>query len=54
MRPPYRTPYGKYKCNASPIILPNAAPILNTGINIPDGTGIVDAMIENINYNDIE
>lgn len=47
--PPYRTPYGKYKCKASPTIRPNAAPILNTGINIPDGTGMVDAIIEKMN-----
>lgn len=49
MCPPYRTPYGKYKCNASPTIRPSAAPILNTGMKIPDGTGTVDAMIEKMN-----
>lgn len=43
-------PSGKYRCNASPTIRPRAAPILNTGINIPDGTGIVDAIIEKITF----
>lgn len=49
--PPYRMPNGKYKCNASPTIRPRAAPILNTGINIPDGTGMVEAIIEKTNWN---
>jgi len=34
---------------SSPIIRPNAAPVLNTGIKLPDGIGIVDAIIENTN-----
>lgn len=33
----------------SPTKRPNAAPILNTGIKIPDGTGIVEANIEKKN-----
>lgn len=48
MWPPYLMPSGKYKCIASPTIRPKAAPILNTGMNIPDGTGTVDAIIEKI------
>lgn len=48
-RPPYRTPNGNHKCMPSPTIRPRAAPILNTGIKIPDGTGIVDAIIEKKN-----
>lgn len=48
-RPPYRTPFGNHKCILSPTIRPIAAPILKTGIKIPDGTGIVDAIIENMN-----
>lgn len=47
--PPYRTPFGNHKCIDSPMIRPKAAPILNTGINIPDGTGIVDAIMEKKN-----
>lgn len=34
---------------ASPTALPNAAPILNTGMKIPDGTGTVELMIEKMN-----
>lgn len=49
MRPPYRIPNGKYKCKASPTIRPIDAPILNTGINIPLGTGIVEPIIEKTN-----
>lgn len=48
--PPYRTPFGNQRCMLSPTIRPRAAPILKTGINMPDGTGIVDATIENKNY----
>ena len=42
---PSRTPSGNHKCIASPTMRPNAAPILNTGIRLPDGTGSVDARI---------
>ncbi len=49
--PPYRTPLGNQRCIPSPTNLPIAAPILNTGINIPDGTGIVEATIEKKNCN---
>jgi hypothetical protein len=34
----------------SPTSLPSAAPILNTGMKIPLGTGIVDVMIDAKNY----
>lgn len=47
--PPYRTPAGNCKAIASPTALPRAAPILKTGMNIPDGTGTVELMMENIN-----
>lgn len=50
MRPPYRMPNGKYKCKASPTIRPIDAPILNTGMNIPLGTGIVEPIIEKTNW----
>lgn len=30
--------------------LPRAAPILNTGMKIPDGTGTVELMIEKMNW----
>lgn len=36
-------------CNNSPIIRPKAAPTLNTGMKLPEGTGIVDEIIENTN-----
>lgn len=29
---------------------PKAAPILKTGMKLPDGTGIVDEIMENTNY----
>lgn len=48
--PPYRTPLGNHRCIPSPINLPRAAPILNTGMKIPDGTGIVEATIEKKNW----
>jgi hypothetical protein len=35
---------------SSPTIRPNAAPILKTGIKLPEGTGIVEPIIENTNY----
>lgn len=37
------------KCIPSPTILPSEAPILKTGIKIPDGTGMVDVIIEKKN-----
>lgn len=47
--PPYLTPLGNHNAIASPKILPKAAPILKTGMNIPDGTGTVELIMENIN-----
>lgn len=38
-----RRPSGNHMCIASPIMRPKAAPILNTGIKLPDGTGNVEA-----------
>ena len=35
---------------ASPTHLPKAAPILKTGIKIPEGTGTVELIIENTNF----
>lgn len=35
---------------ASPMALPRAAPILNTGMKIPDGTGTVELMMEKTNW----
>ena len=43
MWPPYLTPCGNHMARSSPTRRPNAAPILNTGIKMPDGTGSVDA-----------
>lgn len=43
---PWRTPWGKDRWISSPTTLPNAAPILNTGIKLPDGTGIVEHTME--------
>lgn len=40
---PIRTPSGNHKCMASPMMRPNAAPILKMGIKLPEGTGNVDA-----------
>lgn len=37
-------------CINSPMILPNAAPILNTGMKLPLGTGIVEHIIEARNW----
>lgn len=37
------------KCIPSPTILPSDAPILNTGMKIPEGTGMVDVIIEKKN-----
>jgi hypothetical protein len=34
---------------SSPIIRPNAAPVLKTGMKLPDGIGMVDAIMENTN-----
>lgn len=42
-------PLGNAMCISSPATLPSAAPILNTGIKLPLGTGIVDAIIEKTN-----
>ena len=50
MIPPYRTPVGNHKAIASPTHLPRAAPILKTGMKIPEGTGTVEHMIEKTNY----
>lgn len=46
---PCLTPLGNHKCISSPTIRPNAAPVLNTGMKLPDGIGMVDAIIENTN-----
>lgn len=46
---PCLTPYGNQECMSSPTIRPNAAPVLNTGMKLPDGTGMVDAIMENTN-----
>jgi hypothetical protein len=40
---PIRTPSGNQRCIASPMMRPNAAPILKIGIKLPDGTGRVEA-----------
>lgn len=50
MTPPYLTPLGNHKAIASPTARPRAAPILNTGMKIPDGTGIVELIMEKINW----
>jgi hypothetical protein len=42
-------PSFQYKLIPSPTNLPNAAPILKTGMKIPLGTGIVEVMIEKKN-----
>jgi len=48
-RPPYRTPCGNVTAMNSPTSRPKPAPILKTGINMPEGTGIVEAIMENMN-----
>ena len=40
---PIRTPSGNQRCMASPMMRPNAAPILKIRIRLPDGTGRVEA-----------
>jgi len=40
---------GNQRAIASPTALPSAAPILNTGMKIPDGTGTVELMMEKMN-----
>ena len=45
-----RRPSGNHRCIASPIMRPKAAPILNTGIKLPDGTGNVEANTVKKNY----
>ena len=42
---PMRSPSGNQRYMASPIMRPNAAPILKMGIRLPEGTGSVDAKI---------
>jgi hypothetical protein len=49
MSPPYLMPAGNHQCISSPTHLPNAAPILNTGMKLPEGTGIVEPMMEKMN-----
>lgn len=39
-------PRGNQRCINSPTILPNPAPILNTGMKIPLGAGTVEEIIE--------
>jgi hypothetical protein len=51
MSPPYLMPAGNHQCISSPTHLPNAAPILNTGMKLPEGTGIVEPMMEKMNWN---
>lgn len=51
--PPYRTPCGNHRAIASPTVLPSAAPILKTGMKMPDGTGTVELMMEKMNWNRI-
>jgi len=46
---PCLTPHGNHRCMSSPTIRPNAAPVLNTGMKLPDGIGMVDAIMENTN-----
>jgi len=46
---PCLTPYGNHRCMSSPTIRPIAAPVLNTGIKLPDGIGMVDAIMEKTN-----
>lgn len=48
---PYLTPCGNQSAIASPTHRPKAAPILKTGMKIPDGTGTVELTIENKNCN---
>ena len=43
MTDPMRMPSGNQRCMASPMIRPKAAPILNIGMRLPDGTGRVEA-----------
>lgn len=43
-------PRGNQRCISSPAILPRAAPALNTGMKLPQGIGMEDAIIENINW----
>lgn len=50
----YNSPVGNHMCISSPTILPNPAPILNTGMKLPLGTGIVELMIENMNWKSID
>lgn len=50
MMPPYLTPCGNCRAMASPTTLPSAAPILKTGMKIPDGTGTVELIIEKMNW----
>jgi hypothetical protein len=46
---PYLTPYGNIICIISPKIRPIPAPILNTGMKLPEGTGIVEPIMEKMN-----
>lgn len=46
---PCLIPLGNCICINSPTILPAAAPTLKTGMKLPEGTGIVDEIMENIN-----
>lgn len=43
---PCLRPFGKDKWTSSPTTRPNAAPILKTGMKLPEGTGIVEHTME--------
>ena len=50
MTDPMRMPSGNQRCMASPMIRPKAAPILNIGMRLPDGTGRVEAKTVRKNF----